>query len=103
MYRCLQARRCRAAEARAPPLPVQIPTERRTYTSCNSQGGTAVHTPAINEGCTRSLRISHTSRRAPLQPVSIRHRFPALLITRLISPVCYIEGAVPPGSWPPSG
>jgi hypothetical protein len=27
-------------------------------------------TPAINEGCTRSLRISHTSRRAPLQPVS---------------------------------
>jgi hypothetical protein len=26
-------------------------------------------TPAINEGCTRSLRISHTSRRAPLQPV----------------------------------
>jgi hypothetical protein len=28
------------------------------------------HTPVINEGCTRSLRISHTSRRAPLQPVS---------------------------------
>ena len=28
-----------------------------------------VRTPAINEGCTRSLRISHTSRRAPLQPV----------------------------------
>ena len=27
------------------------------------------HTPAINEGCTRSLRISHTSSRAPLQPV----------------------------------
>ena len=26
-------------------------------------------TPAIHEGCTRSLRISHTSRRAPLQPV----------------------------------
>jgi hypothetical protein len=26
-------------------------------------------TPAINEGRTRSLRISHTSRRAPLQPV----------------------------------
>jgi hypothetical protein len=26
-------------------------------------------TPAINEGCTRSLSISHTSRRAPLQPV----------------------------------
>ena len=26
-------------------------------------------TPAINEGCTRSLRISHTSRRVPLQPV----------------------------------
>jgi hypothetical protein len=28
-----------------------------------------VHTPAINEGCTRSLRISHTSRRTSLQPV----------------------------------
>jgi hypothetical protein len=28
-----------------------------------------LHTPAINEGCTRSLRISHTTRRAPLQPV----------------------------------
>ena len=28
------------------------------------------HTPAIKEGCARSLRISHTSRRAPLQPVS---------------------------------
>ena len=27
------------------------------------------HTPAINEGCARSVRISHTSRRAPLQPV----------------------------------
>jgi hypothetical protein len=27
-------------------------------------------TPAINEGCTRSLRSSHTSRWAPLQPVS---------------------------------
>ena len=27
-------------------------------------------TPAINEGCTRSLRISQNSRRAPLQPVS---------------------------------
>jgi hypothetical protein len=30
---------------------------------------TAITTPAINEGCTRSLRISHTSRRTPLQPV----------------------------------
>jgi hypothetical protein len=29
----------------------------------------ATATPAINEGCTRSLRVSHTSRRAPLQPV----------------------------------
>jgi hypothetical protein len=27
------------------------------------------HTPAIHEGCTRSLRISYSSRRAPLQPV----------------------------------
>jgi hypothetical protein len=27
------------------------------------------YTPAINAGCTRSLRISHTSRQAPLQPV----------------------------------
>jgi hypothetical protein len=27
------------------------------------------HTPAINEGCTRSLRISNTSRQDPLQPV----------------------------------
>jgi hypothetical protein len=26
-------------------------------------------TPAINDGCTRWLRISHASRRAPLQPV----------------------------------
>jgi hypothetical protein len=30
----------------------------------------AYHTPAINECCTQSLRISHASRRAPLQPVS---------------------------------
>jgi hypothetical protein len=29
----------------------------------------AASTPAINEGCTRPLRLSHTSRRAPLQPV----------------------------------
>jgi hypothetical protein len=36
-------------------------------------------TPATNEGCTRSLRISHTSRRAPLQP--------ALLIAHLKGPV----------------
>ena len=34
------------------------------YTGCPS------HTLAINEGCTRSLRISHTSR-APLQPVTL--------------------------------
>jgi hypothetical protein len=43
-------------------------------------------TPAINEGCTRALRISHTSRRLPYN-LSQRHRFPALLIARLISPV----------------
>ena len=54
---------------------------RRTYTACVLQGGVSGYarspptqryirhiTPAINEGCTRSLRISHTSRRAPLQP-----------------------------------
>jgi hypothetical protein len=32
--------------------------------------GEHLPTPAINEGCARSLRISHTSRRALLQPVS---------------------------------
>jgi hypothetical protein len=40
------------------PLPVRYGTYRYT------------NTPAISEGCTRSLRINHASRRAPLQPVS---------------------------------
>jgi hypothetical protein len=47
-----------------------------TMSSCVTQEsppcevGARCITPAINEGRTRSLRISHTSRRAPLQPVS---------------------------------
>jgi hypothetical protein len=49
----------------APPF-CRVPTVciRRT-----SQGGTYLTTPAVNEGRSRSLRISHTSRRAPLKPV----------------------------------
>jgi hypothetical protein len=50
-------------QARPPPCEsteghVHLPL-RRTFAACP--------TPAVNEGCTRSLRISHTSRRAPLQ------------------------------------
>jgi hypothetical protein len=39
-----------------------IPVRHATCAVCS--------TPAISEGRTQSLRISHTSRRAPLQPVS---------------------------------
>jgi hypothetical protein len=42
----------------------------RTVPGTTRHCQTSLCTPAINEGCTRSLRISHTSRRAPLQPVS---------------------------------
>jgi hypothetical protein len=46
----------------------QPDTSNETEAEVESEKGCAT-TPVINEGCTRSLRISHTSRRAPLQPV----------------------------------
>jgi hypothetical protein len=52
-------------------------------------------TPAINEGCTRSLRIKNR----PLyvlyrtNNLCILHRFPVVLITRLTSPVCTVQQA----------
>jgi hypothetical protein len=66
------------------PLPVRhsIQTPRVPH----REGRVHIRTPASNEGCTRSLRISHTSGRLPCN-LCQRHRFPALLITRLISPV----------------
>jgi hypothetical protein len=45
-------------------------------------------TPATNEGCTRSIRISHMLYGDWAAACDIYHRFHALLITRLISPVC---------------
>jgi hypothetical protein len=41
----------------------------RRSSCCSPVSSTCTSTPAINEGCTRSLRTTHISRRAPLQPV----------------------------------
>jgi hypothetical protein len=61
--------RSRGASRPAPPL--AAPSHRsRSPTPAALAHLRYPATPAINEGCTRSLRISHTSRRAPLQPVS---------------------------------
>ena len=67
----------RASVGYAIHMPCVYLTGRVGYTPTPLPVGYAAHiqcvyliTPAINEGCTRSLRISHTSRRAPLQPVS---------------------------------
>jgi hypothetical protein len=62
-------------------------------------------TPAKNEGCTRSLRTSHTSRPAPLQPVS-KTQVPCtpyhppnvagVCKTRPTSTVCILQGVYRP-------
>jgi hypothetical protein len=52
-----------------------------THTECS--------TPAINEGCARSLRISHSMYCIVPRTCGFSTGSPALLIARLISPVCY--------------
>ena len=46
-----------------------------------------IYTPAINKGCTRSVRISHSMYCIVPTTWWFYHRFHALLITRLTSPV----------------
>jgi hypothetical protein len=51
-------------------------------------------TPAKNAGCTRSIRISHSVYCIVPTSCAFYHMIPALLITRLISPVCVACGCV---------
>ena len=51
-----------------------------------------VYTPAIYDGCTRSLRTSHSMYCIIPRSCDIYHMIPARLITRLLSPVWYREG-----------